>query len=240
MILFLAKFFSKREYADEFVRGKMYVNRLSYFKKLENLDGRGDELEGAIVAQLDGLVITMKITEPSTGAVEEFTIPVEDLAAPPIISPEWFDYINVYCMYAGHNGDFAEVTSSNLQEFRRHLQIPKDNELLGRQAVFIIDTPEFLRRVKTAADREGYRIYGRLVTYYDPEIGTPPLRSNVETIFHKRKEYEYQREFRIALYTGTVGCSAITLDIGDISDIAIQMDTIETIKHMDWKIVPES
>jgi hypothetical protein len=37
-ILFLIKFFSEESHAEEFLAGNLYLNRLSYFKRLENRD----------------------------------------------------------------------------------------------------------------------------------------------------------------------------------------------------------
>ena len=109
----------------------MYANRLSYFKKIEDHDGRGDEDEGAIMFQLDGLTATLEFTNMDTGEVERTTMTEPDFAAPPILRPEWFDDINVFCMYAGHSGEFQHVSPDNLQEFRRQLEIPEEYTRLG-------------------------------------------------------------------------------------------------------------
>ena len=80
-------------------------------------------------------------------------------------------------------------------------------------------------RVKAAADREGYGINGRLVKYYDPYVGTPPAGSQMESIFTKRNQYAYQKEFRIAIDTRTSGMDPITLSIGPIDDIALHLNS---------------
>ena len=49
MIHFLVKVFSEAEHADRFLLGEMYARRLSWFKKLESDQGRGDEYEAAIM-----------------------------------------------------------------------------------------------------------------------------------------------------------------------------------------------
>jgi hypothetical protein len=236
MIFYLAKVFQEREHAKDFVSGRMYANRLSYFKKIEDHDGRGDEDEGAIMFQLDGLTATLEFTNMDTGEVERTTMTELDFAAPPILRPEWFDDINVFCMYAGHSGEFQHVSPDNLQEFRRQLEIPEEYTRLGRHAVFITNTTEFLKRVEIAANRAGYGLRRGLVRYYDAEVGTPPIRSDIETIFTKRKEYEHQREFRFAIDTGTTGCCPIILDVGEINDISMCTDTCninQTISYRD-------
>ena len=232
MIFFLVKVFQKQEHAEAFLRGEMFANRLSYFKKIESHDGRGDEDEGAIMPQLDDLTLTLESSNLDTGEVDSITLTAEDLAAPPTIRPRWFDQINVFCMYAAHIGGFQGISIDNLQDFKRQLEIPEKYTKLGKHAVVITNTTEFFKRVKFAADRAGYGIYWKLVTYYDPEIGTPPARWDIETIFNKRKEYEYQREFRFAIDTRTEGCSHIILDVGEINDIAVRIDTCEINRQL--------
>jgi hypothetical protein len=113
--------------------------------------------------------------------------------------------------------------------------MPDEYVKLGDHAVVITNTTEFLRRVEKAAHREGYGILWELVKYYDPQVGTPPIRSDIETIFSKRKKYAYQREFRFAIDTGTTEGGAINLDIGDISDIACRTDTGGMSLELRWR-----
>ena len=225
MIFYLAKVFQKREHADKFIRGEMYCNRLSCFKKLEDREGRGDTDEGAIVFQLEGLVVTLEAKDPDTGEVVDRHA-MQGFAEPPVLVPEWFDHINVFCMFAAHSGDFQhEPSECGLDHLKEHLKMPEKYVKLGEHAVAITNSTEFLRRVEKAAHRAGYGILWGLVKYYDPQIGTPSIQSDIETIFSKRTKYAYQREFRFAIDTGTTEGGAISLDIGDISDIAFRTDT---------------
>ena len=236
MIFFFAKIFEKKEHADDFVRGSLFANRLSYFKQIENRDGRGDKYEGAIMPRLDGLSITLTCTDIETGEVSDITILEEDFAAPPIIQPTWLDHSNVFCMYAGYSGTFKEISIDNLQCFQKQLEIPEECTKLGRYAVLIKDPKEFIRRVRFGAERENYRISWRFVRYYDPEVGTPRLESSLDSIFSKSKEYEYQREFRFAIDNGSVGRNHIILDIGEIDDITMCMDSREINRQIDIRI----
>lgn len=236
MIFFFLKFFPKKEYANTFVRGSLHANRLRYFKQIDSHDGRGDRYEGAITPELEGLCLTLTATDAQTGEIAEYTIPIEDFASPPIMQPRWFDPINLFCMYAGHSGSIKKVSADNLASFKKQLEIPEDCTKFGKYAVLIKNPKEFIRRVRVAAERENYRINWKLVRYYDPEVGTPPLESNFDSIFIKRKKYEYQKEFRLAIDTGTPGCNPITLDIGKIDDIAVCMDSGEINRQIDIKV----
>ena len=240
MIIFLVKVFQEARYADNFVRGKLYAHRLSYFKRIEDRDGRRDEDEGAIMLQRDGLIVEFTATNIETGESSRITMAGHEFAAPIIMRPRWFDHINVFCMYAGHSGDFQSISDDNVHSFKKQLEIPEDGIKLGRYAVVITNTREFLKRVKVAAEKRGYGICGGLVKYYDAEVGTPPAKSEIESIFTKRKEYEYQKEFRLAIDTGTMGCNPITLDIGRIGDISVLTNTSDINRQLSVRREPQS
>ena len=235
-IFFLAKFFEKKEYADDFLQGKLFLNSLSYFKEIEGEDGRGDEDEGAIVMPFDDdLIFTLTATNPETGEVSEVRITKDDLAAPVSIHPRWYDHINLLCMYACHTGDFQSISEDNINDFKKQLEIPEECVRLGEHAIIITNTQEFFRRIRVAAEQAGYGIFGELVKYYDPDVGTPTTRSDLETVFHKRKEYEYQSEFRIAVDANVGEPIPLCLSIGDISDIAFLMRTSEINQQMKFE-----
>ena len=239
MIFFLVKVFTKEDHANKFLRGELYARRLSWFKGIECDevdDERRDEYEAAVMLRRDNLIITLEAKGMVTGEVEKFTIPMEDLAAPPILQPEHFDHINVFCMYAANSGEFEQVSEDNLQAFRTQLELPKDCLKLGRYAVVITNTQEFLRRVKAAAHRMGYKICRGLMKYYDPEVGTPLGPLDIRIIFTKRKKFSHEREFRFAIDTGTLGSEPITLNIGKIDDIAIRMDTSDINRQLSISI----
>ena len=231
-ILFLAKFFENEEYAGDFLQGKLFLNSLRYFKKIEGEDGRGDQNEGAIVYPLDGSIFTLRFENEETGEVSEVTITKDDLAAPIITRPYWYDHINLLCMYACHSGDFQHISDDNINDFRKQIEIPEECVNLGEHAIVITNCQEFPRRVSAAAELNGYGLCTGLVTYYDPEVGTPTIRTEIETVFHKQKEYQYQSEFRIAVDAHLSEPTFLRLSIGDISDIALRMRTSEINQKM--------
>ena len=49
----------------------------------------------------------------------------------------------------------------------------------------------------------------------------------MEIPFYKRDEFIHQKEYRIVINTGTVGCDHRVLDVGDIRDIAFGVDTAD-------------
>ena len=235
-IFFLAKFIEKKEYADDFLQGKLFLNSLRYFKEIEGEDGRGDENEGAIVMPLDDdFIFTLTATNAETGEGSEVRITKDDLAAPVSMHPRWYDHINLLCMYACHSGDFQCISDDNINDFRKQLEIPEECVNLGEHAIIIADIREFFRRIGVAAEQGGYRLCGELVKYYDTDVGTPTTRSAIETVFHKRKEYEHQSEFRVAVDANLDEPTPLVLCIGDIRDIAFLMRTSEINQQMKFE-----
>ncbi|HIF9375049.1 TPA: hypothetical protein ACX6RV_002942 [Photobacterium damselae] len=49
-LFFFVKVFDNKKYADDFMKGKLFANRLSFFKKLEEKAeaNRGDRHEGVL------------------------------------------------------------------------------------------------------------------------------------------------------------------------------------------------
>ena len=218
-ILFLLKAFQTKTYANDFVAGRIFANRLSYFKKIESRDGQGDRYEGAIMLRRDDLVLELQATVARTREVNRIVIPGNEFADRPIWQPKWVDHVNVFCMYAVDFGEIQSIRSEDLSDIRWKLELPEKFTKLGRYAVVVRDVHEFFRRVETAAEMRGYRIHHGLVAYYDPSLGTRLSQSDITAIFSKRKKYEYQNEYRIAVDTGTMGCAAITLEVGRLDDI---------------------
>ena len=236
MIVFLAKVFSEPQHADDLIKGNLYANTLRYFRNIEGDPIRGDPEEGAIMPQIEDLAIELTSTNPTTGEVDKITITKDDLAAPPIIRPRWFERINLFCMYAARTGQFTTVSEQNIADFQKQLEMPEDCEEFGSHSVLIRNPREFIRRVNLAAEKKGCKVHSGLVQYYDPDIGTPPIHSPIQTLFLKRKMYEYQKEWRLAIDIGTTADCPIIFDIGGIEDIAVRMSTPDLINFQSFEI----
>lgn len=238
MIIFLAKVFRKAKHAEDFLNGQMYSNSLAYFKKIEDGGVRGDKDEGAIMLHREGLIIELTATNRATGVADTIRMSGDELTSPLVIHPERFDHINVFCMYAGHTGDIKSVSEQNALKLKKQIEIPGDCAQLGDFAVVITNVREFLGRVRAGAKRLGYSVCSGLVRYYNPQVGSPPTKSEIEAIFTKRNEYEYQKEFRIAIDTGTREGDPTTLCIGKIHDIALPIPTSEINRQLRVRMNP--
>ena len=240
MVVFLAKVFREAKHAEDFLNGKMHSNSLAYFKRIEDGGVRGDEDEGAIMLQREGLITELTATNRATGEVDTIRISGHELASPLVMHPERLDHINVFCMYAGHTGDLKSISEQSVLEFKKQLAIPDDCAQLGKYAVVVTNVREFLGRVKAGAKRKRYGVCGGLVRYYDAQVGSPPTKSEIGTIFTKRKEYEYQKEFRIAIDTGAKDGNSVTLCIGKIHDIAMPISTSDINRQLRVRIDPQA
>ncbi|MFC1507836.1 hypothetical protein ACFL5R_01190 [Pseudomonadota bacterium] len=225
-IFFLVKIFDDKKYATDFVSGKLFANRLSYFRKLEEAEGanRGDRHEG-VVSWLQPDQVQIVINGRT----------LTDLAGPVSIKKNWHDHLNVFCIYAAHSGDFKSITHENLADFKKQLEIPDDCLKLGKHAVLVTNFTQFIERVKSAVQENNYGLNAGLVDYYNSETFSGNFTEE-EAVFKKRDEYEHQKEYRFVIDSGIEGKNPIFLDIGDISDITMHCNVADVNKYLEIKL----
>ena len=219
-VLFLVKFFDNPDYAEDFVNGRIFANRLSKFKQAENGDesGRMDRHEGTTDwLQPGNIRLTINGMDMS-----------DDLAGPLEIQAGWLNHLNVFCLHAAHTGDLdlASLSNDNIEILRQKLTIPDGCLLLGKYAVVVRNVSEFIDRMESAARAKGYRIARGLVKYYDPATVHRSFR-DVESVFQKQEQYSYQREFRFVIDRGLWEEPHLIMDIGDLRDITLQLESTE-------------
>ena len=223
MILFLVKFLSEEAYVRDLLDGKIYANRLSWFKPVEeegeeDVSGRRDRHEGTVVwHQPDRIRV----------AINGMDI-TRDLAGPFQVQSNQLDLLNIFCMYAAHidDADLEGVPDEIPGQLRSKLAIPRSCFSLGEYAVVIRDVPELIRRIGEAARSKRYRMWYGRVNYYDPDTYHG---SNLDrdAVYWKQDHYRYQCEFRFVFDTQTEDDDPIVLEIGDIRDIALQFRSSE-------------
>lgn len=221
-IFVLIKFFSEKCHRDEFISGIMYMKNAEYFRKIENEDlDRGDSLEGASMA-LDH----RRIVRITMGGID---VPPSDLLSPIAVHLKVNTLSPIFCMYAGYlitrDGCVVENASLNENVFRVNSEVLN----FGKYAAAIFDVGKFKSRVLDAIRRESLACYMGLVRYAeDDEIySTEIFENGLNALFRKRRKFEYQSEYRIAIkYDKSLEFDggAYRLDIGDISDLVMPMD----------------
>jgi hypothetical protein len=219
-IRYFIKFFQQEGWADDFMKGKLFLNRLSYFKKIEALyndDGRPDTNEAvAMWWQPDRVRISMNF--PAFGRIE---ITEKDLAAPTCMSFEYHDHVHLLCLHAMYTsglpiiGDKLLLEEGQVAELHKQLRIDPRCFRFGRFAVIILARP-FMDRMTEVMRQQQRRMEYGLVRYYDNNTfhGEIPRE---QILFYKQKRFEYQREFRIAVAPKLLGTDHLIVHIGDIS-----------------------
>ena len=225
-IWLFVKFFTKEIHADQFIKGSLYLNRLSYYKALEDAcdDGRPDRHEGVgIWWQPDNLIIKMKVH-----GFDETTITKADLAAPVSISFEHHANLHILCLYAvhtvsRHNIDLGMSLAENEAELQRQFRIYERCLKFGRSAV-VVQAKPFLAQLKGALLRQEKASTQGLVEYYDDKTFNGRIPEE-EIPFWKQKRFAYQQEFRVCVRIGTTGNDPLTIEIGDIGQFAAKIES---------------
>ena len=181
------------EYAKDIQAGRLYMNNLSYFRKLEE-DGIGDDQEGLIASGQTG-----------TGYYKgQKAFDVKNLKA----------YMDgpVFCAMSIPLSKNVDGTAKFKipQQLLREFMCDKD----AKYALLVIDKEKFQNRIEAAVDEQGlYGCYG-MVHYTDDES----LVDLFQAALRKRTRYAYQHEWRLVLSLSTE--KAFILDIGSIEDIS--------------------
>jgi len=219
-IWYFIKFCAKQEHAEMFMDGKLFMNRLSYFKPLDTAsgDGRGDQSE-AVSHWWQPHDTTIKLTFPG---FPELTLTKDDLAFPTSMSYEFHDHLHIFCMYGMATAGFdmvdgkIEYSPDQADELKRQLAIDERCFEFGEFAV-VVPATQLVERVKASLTEKRLPARLRAVDYFDGTIFHGEVK--VEEIpFRKLRQYSYQNEFRICINTGTRGEDPMTLDIGSLRD----------------------
>lgn len=150
-LLYFIKFFEKEEYAEEFVAGQLYLNTLSYFRRVEELGegGRQDNAEG-LAAWLQPGRTSIKISNP---LLSHLSIRSQDLAEPVSIRFDAHDNLHLLCLYAIYIngvkfiGNSFECSPDQLQEIKKQLAIDPRCLGLGKYAV-VMPAKSFIDHLK--------------------------------------------------------------------------------------------
>ena len=223
-IWYFIKFFKEEEHANQFVKGTLYLNRLSYFRSIEEddncTDGRQDKTEAVVIWwQPHDLVIQIKM--PGVG---EAIITKDDLAGPVAVSYDHFDHFHIYCLYSVYTTGFAsidgklELTVGEAAELQKQVAIDERCFKFWPFAV-IVPADRFLSHIREPLQGTGHRARGKLVEYYDDETFHSEITAD-NIPFKKQKRFSFQKEFRICVQTNTAGTDPLLIDIGDISHLS--------------------
>lgn len=230
-IYFFVKTFQEASYAEAFLNGLLYMNSLAYFVKLEESGepGRGDRNEGTVDwLQPDKMQFQFN----------GFQINSSEIVAPVSIQDSRQLAKNVFCMHAGYIGGTRPSEFTTTSDFEQSLRIPEENIILGDHSVLITHPQQFLKRVYDAVTTaKNISMRTCLVDYYDPATLHAHF-TDEDAPFKKHQRFSHQREYRIAIERGNGDQSPFELNIGSLSDIALDLPIEVLNKYI--KITPRN
>lgn len=201
----LIRFTSERQYAESFLKGKLYMNSLGYFW-LNGFQSQKDYYEGTVsFADPKDTPFPPELTKHMWGSVMNRL--------------EAMKYCNLLCMVR-HAYDPLKKQVECIE--------PKMKSF-GKYAVIVRDLEKFVNRIfdVLVKKKDCYGLMGPVTYHSRDEV------LNESDCFDKCKEFSWQKEWRLALLPNYSALKYIasqipedpyvtpyTLDIGDISDIA--------------------
>ena len=165
--------------------GKLYCNKLSFYRDLENEEGDtivGDAFEATIPVR------HAYIYMPEEDMVKE----IKDT----LIPTSWSDDY-VFCM--------TGIKPSIISDNNETKILCDDIDSFGQKSLLIRDSYEFIKNVKKSAIKFGYEVKYGFVKYYDEKVDNIDMISSLiqhtsNIAFWKRKRYEVQNEFRFVFH----------------------------------------
>lgn len=216
------KIFEQEQYAKDFVSGKLFMHPIRYFKDYRDAAGelRGDPYEGVV-----GWYQPNKIGLQIGGHV----IQSSDIAYPVAIhDPELLNK-NAFCIYSLNSGNYQSIDRETLEDFKRTIELHDSCFGLGNFCVVILNTQKFLDRVESSIKINNLSANLGHVEYFNENEYHGDFAPEKHG-FHKRSLFYHQREYRILVDTHCSLSSPYTLNVGDLSDIAL-LTTPEEFKQ---------
>ncbi len=230
---FFVKVLEQSAYAKSLMGGQIYANPLAHFRNIENV-ARSDEYEGAFLLDTPDMRMSLWPTDPVIRSqLGDVNLRRQDLAGPLALFPNNYKRFNVFSMYAKtvDDGDFPNTGTDHLHELKKLFEVPASLTKFGKHAVVIHKPGVFVERVKDAAISAGYDFRCGTVEYANPRDGWGTLDPfDPKGIFRKRESYAVESEYRLVFGRPLYNDAPITLQIGDISDIAYPAD-VSTINN---------
>lgn len=206
-IISFLKFGDKKDIYDLYENGTIYFNTINFFQNLEEQGLRGDNYEG-----------TTKIT--NYHEYDNFSVQIKlhdsdktfDMKPSKLHLREYLKDIkgNIFSLYALKTPDILDINN---------FSIDKRVVNFGSHFVIIRDLRRFIAKITSELKRKKISHKFGLVHYYDRNKINQAIG-----LFDKPDEFEYQREFRIALYRKEQ--NPFIIKIGSIKDYSMMFESV--------------
>lgn len=222
----LSKIFQKKEYMNDFLDGKLYMNCLGFFKKVEDTESKKFDSKEAVRSYLqpDDLKIVIEY--------EDIIINLDnkDLAGPLIIQDNEYNNLKIICFYSPF------IDYSNLVDSQKNLKITnKMKNDFGEHVILIRDFIEFSQRLEAAIKiNENISTFTYKKVDYFPDTFHGSFDAE-DIPFKKHEEFSFQKEFRIVARTIQHDENPFILNLGDLRDICLPC-TVEQFNEIEVKI----
>ncbi|SHN13605.1 hypothetical protein [Mucilaginibacter sp. OK098] len=200
--------FSNNEYLTRLQNeGHHYLNSIQTFAEYIDTVGRGDVYENIFEQDYsENGIIQIKFVDTPNAELKDFSYDNQSIKK---MATEYF--VNIFCLYSIDRANYK------LGEL---IVIPDEMKDMGTHCLIIFKGAEFIRRLEQALKRKNFVYKLSLVKYVDYSKYT-----GKKTVFEKPIEYEYQKEYRIAIHN--TSAKAIELFIGNIEDISYKCPVTE-------------
>ena len=215
-ILLLTRTFQEKDHAEAFLRGQIRAEKLACYRGTED-QARSDPREG-----IPSLGMSWKLNlRSSRGNEIALSYEAGDRME---MQFGWTDKVNILCTTASYIGtEWVSPDDRSDEVLDRYVRIPEAAKKFGGFSVLVHKPRKFLDRAAGAAEKEGLGFDCGLVDY----SGRTPNLTTADIIFCKGNEYKYEREFRLAFSSPQEVEGPLTLEIGDLSNIASLFRTQE-------------
>ncbi|MGE7662987.1 hypothetical protein ACQKL6_14980 [Peribacillus sp. NPDC097197] len=218
----LMKFGSKKNLERLLYNGELYTRPIQQFRNIDDTAEslRRDKYEGATKVYNSG--VTVNITNTETNE----TLVIDEESGLLEITEHRERKANIYCMTA-----MTSKLGFDFFNYQDYLKLDLLRQF-GPYSVIIRDVQSFIERIESAIKKDdNLKGFQRgLVDYVDVKAVNGEYFA-----FNKPIEYSYQWEYRFLIKPQIYTDNPIHLKIGNISDIAMLIPTIELMDLIELK-----
>ncbi|CAM4017957.1 hypothetical protein BAQ46_04335 [Bacillus paranthracis] len=235
----LIKFFEP-QYLQMFLDGNLYFKNTGYFIDLEKKygdKGIGDKYEGSHFRHFDPTKGEIHIGLPG-GQMHKINVTKGYFTQ----TYEAVRQFQLTC-FTGIFGEEIEHIDDNTQKIKNEVIEYLKEEFPNRIPILITNEDEFFNRLHNALKEKNIHASHGSVKYFDEHAETPFEREEyeknmIQAFFYKRNFFKAQKEYRI-ITSHPVEGDSLTVNLGDISDIVLNLESADTLKNFKMRKVEE-